>query len=148
MIAAWPWYTFGTKIYFPWWGIGQVEDRWQAIVHKWQRGEELDRIDIWAWKGEEWLERALSFGVQYLDAYVCPKWVIPQKVWFDYDVFPSYDDFFERMLWILALEPGREDKFVQSLQRYLVKLWYLDSSSTTGSWVHWLQQLQQHELLK
>jgi len=133
MIAAPSSYAFGTKIYFPGWGIGQVEDRWWAIVHKWERNQQYDRIDIWAWKGEEWLERALSFGVQYLDAYICPKWAIPQKIGFDYDRFPSYSDFFERMLWILALEPGREDKFVKSLQRYLVKLWYLDSSSTTGN---------------
>ena len=124
MIAAGSSYAFGTKIYFPWRGIGQVEDRGQAIVHKWERNQQYDRIDIWAWKWEEWLERALSFGVQYLDWYVCPKWVIAQKIWFDYDRFPSYDDFFERILWIMSLEPGREDRFVLSLQRYLHLLHY------------------------
>jgi len=132
MVAAGSNYQFGTKIYFPWWGIGQVEDRGQAIVHKWERNQRFDRIDIWAWAGTEWLRRALSFGVQYIDWYVCPSRAIPEKAWFDYTRFPEYDDFFERMLWVMSLSEWRTDPFVQAMQRYLAKLGYFDPDMATG----------------
>ncbi len=49
MIAAPSSYAFGTQIYFPGWGVGQVEDRGGAIVEKGERVEaSYDRIDIWA----------------------------------------------------------------------------------------------------
>ena len=66
-------YAFGTKIYFPGWGVGEIADRGGAIVEKGKRSDAShDRIDVWVGKGEEGLKRALSFGVQYFDAYVCP----------------------------------------------------------------------------
>lgn len=132
MIAAPKDYAFWTKIYFPWRWIGQVHDRGQAIVNKWERNQQYDRIDIWAWKWEEWLRRALSFGVQYLDWYVCPASAIPSEVGFDYDRFPEFSDFFERMLWVMSLSEWRDDPFVQALQRYLAKLGYFDPDMTTG----------------
>lgn len=55
-------YPFGTKIYFEWYGIGEIADRWGAIVKAWERGHSYDRIDIWMWYGDEGLERALKWG--------------------------------------------------------------------------------------
>jgi len=62
LLAAPSNYPFGTKIYFEWYGIGSVEDRWWAIVKAWQRGHSYDRIDIWMWYGDEGLDRALRWG--------------------------------------------------------------------------------------
>ncbi len=59
MIAAPKWYSFGTKIYFEWLGIGEVEDRGGAIVTAGERWQAYDRIDIWMGQGEAWLKRAL-----------------------------------------------------------------------------------------
>lgn len=133
MIAAPSSYAFWTKMYFPWRWIGQVHDRGQAIVDQWERNQPYDRIDIWGGKGEEWLRRALSFGVQYLDGYVCPSRAIPQIVGFDFERFPHYEDFFERMLRVMNLSVGRDDPFVQAMQRYLAKLGYFDPDQTTGN---------------
>jgi hypothetical protein len=54
-------YPFWTKIYFEWYGVWVVEDRWWAIVKAWVRWHEHDRIDIWMWYGDEWLQRALKW---------------------------------------------------------------------------------------
>ncbi len=62
MLAAPTKYPFWTKIYFNWYGIWAVEDRWWAIVKAWVRWYEYDRIDIWMWYGDEWLMRAKKWG--------------------------------------------------------------------------------------
>jgi len=61
ILAAPTKYPFGTKIYFEWYGVWVVEDRWWAIVKAWVRWFEHDRIDIWMWYGDEWLQRALKW---------------------------------------------------------------------------------------
>lgn len=62
-LLAWPRnYPFGTKIYFEWFGIWEIADRGWAIVEAWERWHSYDRIDIWMWYGDEWLERALRWG--------------------------------------------------------------------------------------
>ncbi len=132
MIAAPSSYAFGTELYFPGRGIGKVEDRGGAIVEQWERTEaSLDRIDIWAGKGEDGLERALSFGVQYLDAYICPDGVIWSDVGFDYDKFPIFEDFFHKSLWVMQLRPQREDPWVGALQDYLIAMWYMKEWRST-----------------
>lgn len=61
-LLAWPAnYPFWTKIYFEWYGIGVIEDRWWAIVKAWERWYSYDRIDIWMWYGDEWLARAKNW---------------------------------------------------------------------------------------
>lgn len=82
-----------------------MQDRGGAIVEAGEREEKYDRIDIRAGKGEEALQRALSFGVQYLDGYVCEKNTLPHEGGFDYSVFPTYEDFFEKTFWIMSLAP-------------------------------------------
>jgi len=70
--ASWEWvfpwllaaptnYDFGTKIKLDWVGIGVVADRWWAIVNAWEEWHEYDRIDIWMWYWDDWLERALKW---------------------------------------------------------------------------------------
>lgn len=127
-MLAWPAsYAFGTKIYFPWWGVGEIADRGGAIVEKWQRDDAThDRIDVWVGKGEEGLKRALEFGVQYLDAYVCPSnTYLGNQMWLDYSKFPQYEDFFHASLWVLALRPERRDPWVKALQDYLIAMGYM-----------------------
>jgi len=58
MLAAPRNYPFGTKIYFEGYGIGEVQDRWGAIVEAGERGHSYDRIDIWMGYGDAWLQRA------------------------------------------------------------------------------------------
>jgi len=133
MLAA-PWnYSFGTKIYFPEYGVWQVDDRWWAILEKWERWDATEtRIDIYAWKGDKGLQRALSFWVQYTYGYVCPNWVIPNSdVGIDYSTFPQYEDFYHASLWVLGLWPERRDPWVKALQNYLIALWYMNSWRNT-----------------
>jgi len=70
--ASWKWvyawilaapkkYPFWTKIYFEWFWVWAVEDRGWAIVKAWVRWHEFDRIDIWMWYWDEWLQRALKW---------------------------------------------------------------------------------------
>ena len=70
--ASWRWvytwilaapskYPFWTRIYFKWFWIWAVEDRWWAIVKAWIRWHEHDRIDIWMWYWDEGLQRALNW---------------------------------------------------------------------------------------
>ena len=129
MLAAGKKYKFWTKIYFPWLWVGQVEDRWSAIVHAGQRWQKYDRIDIWVGKWDKALMRALSFGKQVRIWYVCP----PRKkikVWFDYSKFNILSNFFQKTLWWIGLSYGRKDPWVKSLQEYLKKLWYMNYKAT------------------
>lgn len=73
MFAAPKGYLFGTKIYIEWIGVGEVADRWWAIVStdmRESRGYSYDRIDIWMGHWEEWLARALAFWKKTLKWYV------------------------------------------------------------------------------
>jgi len=130
MLAAPKSYKFGTKIYFPaLGGVGQVEDRGQAIVHAGERWQSYDRIDIWVGKGDKALMRALSFGKKTLVGYVCPA-NKPLKVGFDYSKFPVYPNFFEKTLWWVGLYVGRKDQWVKTLQTYLKELGFFNYNPT------------------
>lgn len=63
MLAAPRNYEFWTKIYFEWLWIWVVEDRWWAIVSKtnWKNKTGCDRIDVWMWSWDAWLNRALRW---------------------------------------------------------------------------------------
>ncbi len=61
ILAAPKKYPFWTKIYFEGFWVWAVEDRWWAIVKAWINWHEHDRIDIWMWYGDEWLQRALKW---------------------------------------------------------------------------------------
>lgn len=71
MIAAPASYAFGTRVYIPGRGIGQIEDRGGAIVQAGERDEHYDRLDIRAGEGQQGLSNALQFGVRFFEGYVC-----------------------------------------------------------------------------
>ena len=60
-IAAPKAYPFWTKIQLEWLWVWVVEDRGGAIVRKWVRWHECDRLDIWMWYWDAWLNRALKW---------------------------------------------------------------------------------------
>ncbi len=131
MIAAPTKYKFGTKIYLPQLGRGEVADRGGAIVAAGQRGEKYDRLDLWFWRWEEALIKAISFGKKKIVGYVCPE---NQEVQLGFDLskIKIYDKFFEKTFWIVPLYAGRKDPWVTVLQKHLVSLWYLTSNDITG----------------
>lgn len=60
---AWPKsYEFWTKIYLEWIWTWIIADRGWAIVQAWERWYQHDRIDVWMWHWDEWLNRALAWG--------------------------------------------------------------------------------------
>jgi len=133
MLAAPSGYDFGGKIYFPQLWVGEIADRGGAIVKAWERRFQHDRIDIWMWYGEKWLVRALDFGVQTYKWRYCTADdlnVVKNnniKVWFDLKKIPLFEHFFDLAIWKQSLWPdtNRKDVWVYTLQKYLVKLWYL-----------------------
>ena len=72
-IAAPSAYPFETKIQLDWLWVWVVEDRWGAIVRKWVRGHECDRLDIWMWYWDEWLNRALKWGKKKVSGKILDK---------------------------------------------------------------------------
>ncbi len=132
MIAAPKSYEFGMKIYFPWYWVWEVSDRWWAIVKAWERWYSSDRIDIWMWDWQDGLMRALSFGKRTLNGYICHDDI---AVWFDYDKVKIADNFFDSVLWTISMEKWRNDKFVEMLQFYMNLLGYLSDSQIT--WFYW-----------
>ncbi|MEF2175219.1 MAG: 3D domain-containing protein, partial [Candidatus Absconditabacteria bacterium] len=121
MLAAPKTYEFGTKIYFPGYGMGQVEDRGGAIVTAGNRNYSYDRIDIWLGSGEDGLKRALSFGKRELVGYVCPD----GDIGFNMGKFPIYNNLFKDVLWNVTLGVGKTDNNVRTLQTHLKDLGYL-----------------------
>lgn len=132
-MLAWPKsYSFGTKIFFPWYGVWEISDRGWAIVKAGVRWSEYDRIDIWMWSWELWLMRALTFGKKTMTAYVCDNDI---SVWFEMWNFQIYKDFYEVTMWWVNMDQWRKDGWVKILQTYLNKLWYLDKNDIT--WFFW-----------
>ncbi len=134
MLAAPSTYDFGWKIYFPSLWVWEIADRGWAIVHAWERWDSHDRIDIWMWKWEEWLVRALTFGKRTVTWYYCTKqelktlWANP-KVWLNFDAIPVLKYFFDSALFIQELVPERTDVRVYKLQEYLMKFGYMDTKT-------------------
>ncbi len=134
MLAAPITYDFGWKIYFPSLWVWEIADRGWAIVHAWERWDSHDRIDIWMWKGEEWLIRALTFGKRTVTWYYCTNsklktlWANPD-VWLNLDVISVMKHFFDSALFIQQLEYGRTDIRVYTLQKYLMKFGYMDKKT-------------------
>jgi hypothetical protein len=139
MLAAPNTYDFGGKIYFPALWIWEISDRWGAIVHAWERWHNYDRIDIWMWKWEAWLIRALTFGKRTIVWYYCDKsklnsiWMKSSnsktKPWINLETIPTMKYFFDSALFIQELKPERTDIRVYKLQEYLMKFDYLDKKT-------------------
>ena len=69
LLAGPKWYDFWTKIVLPWLWIWTIHDRWGAIYAH----SDYIRIDIWMWKWEVGLARALNWWIQFVDGKVCGK---------------------------------------------------------------------------
>ena len=128
-MLAWPAsYPFWSVIYFPGLGLGEIADRGDAIVLSWERGQSCDRIDIRMWRGEEWLIRALTFGKKNMTGYFCDCSIVktsPKDSLLRKNI-PVLKNFFDIALRIQELKPWRNDIRTRTLQKYLVKLWYLN----------------------
>ena len=132
---AWPAsYPFGSVIYFPDLGVGEIADRGWAIVLSGERGQKYDRIDVWMGKGEEGLVRALTFGKKNMTGFFCDSAIvkISPKDSLLRDNVPVLKNFFDIALRIQQLEEGRNDIRTRTLQKYLVKLWYLNKKYRNG----------------
>lgn len=140
MLAAPSSYSFWDKVVFPWLWVWEVADRWWAIVEDGERWNAHDRIDIWMWKGEEWLVRALTFWKKTLTWYYCSKdlsWISQLKPSIAFSSVPILKHFFDVALFIQELKPERTDIWVYTLQKYLSKLWYLSEKKQT--WYFWAE---------
>jgi len=138
MLAAPSTYNFWEKIYFSDLWVWEISDRWWAIVEAGNRWFKSDRIDIWMWYWELWLVKALDFWVQRKVGYYCSLadlekfWGSSIKVGFDFAKVPVFKNFFDIALWKQSLVRGRKDIWTWTLQKYLVKLWYLNKNKQTG----------------
>lgn len=125
-MLAWPkTYAFWTKIYLEWLGIWEISDRWWAIVTAWNRWYTHDRIDVWMWYWDEWLQRALYWWKRTI------KWNIIDTnsiVNLNYEKIPSpawasswlkpQNDVFTYSLWV-----GSDVEKVRKLQSFFSDLW-------------------------
>lgn len=132
MLAGPATYPFGSVIYFPGLWVGEIADRGGAIVLSGERGQHYDRIDIWMGRGEEGLIRALTFGKKALTGRYCEN--SSTKIGLDMGAIPLPKYFFDAAIWVQELKPGRKDIRVRTLQKYLVKLWYLSSKHRHGEY--------------
>ena len=148
MIAAPKNYDFWTQLYFEWYWMAEISDRGGAIVSvpDWN-----DRIDIWMWKWEEGLRRALTFGRKTINAYICPAWT--SQIDFDIDKFPSVEQLvnlipsnqvkqkiaslFETYL---DIKNQSEKWLVQQLEEILSKKWLLDKKLVDWKYDYYTSQ--------
>jgi len=131
MIAAPQTYPFGTEIYLPGWWWWSVQDRGWAIVTAGNRWWDADRLDLWFGHGDEWLIKALAFGVQRVQWRQCPPWVTktfsngqPAWRWFSMDNLRVPNHFVLRTLFLTTLYEGMDSLWVRELRTQLARLWY------------------------
>ena len=111
-------YKFWTKIEFEWLWVWVVEDRWWAIVNKWERWHDFDRIDIWMWYWDEWLERALKWWKRKVKWKIVPN-TRPISIKFWRSVVSKY-----KWLKVDAENPKKEN--VLKLQKLFKEVWLYD----------------------
>ena len=135
MLAAPSSYDFGGLLYFPSLGwVGEIADRWWAIVQAWEKWQNYDRIDIRMWNWELGLVKALVFWKQTITWYYCDaatvksKW-IKVKLWFNLDAIPIQKHFFDSTLFLQELKYDRADVWVYKLQEYLIKFGYMNKKT-------------------
>ncbi len=137
MVAAPKSYAFGTIIVLPGLGIGQVQDRWWAIV----ASDWYDRIDVWLGEWDEGIHRAKSVGLRWVIGWYCPG-SVTKNVGFDYAKIPQYTNFVDVAFWSIDQNIGRSGPLVTKLQSYLRSLGYL-----TNDTLPWIYDQQMRELV-
>ena len=124
MLAAPKNYKFWTKIYLKWLWIGNVQDRWWAIVNAWNRGYKYDRLDVWMWKWDEWLRRALYWWKRTI------KWnVVSSNIDTSIDISKIPDPFwaiksleYQKNLFNISIWSKSQKKDIISLQEKLKEM--------------------------
>lgn len=116
LLAAPKNYNYWTKIYLEWIWVWDVQDRGWAIVNAGERWHEYDRIDIWMWYWDEWLNRALKWGTRKI------KWNIVNSnrdvtVEFDTSVVAKYNKLTVKLEEVSKVKDENED--VKKLQQLL-----------------------------
>lgn len=114
-------YKYWTKIYLEGIWVWAVEDRGWAIVNAWERWHSYDRIDMWMWYGDEWLDRALKWGKREV------KWEIiwsDEEVTVEFEKSPIYN--YDK----LRAYPDSSWEVISKLQQLLLELelysWEID----------------------
>lgn len=127
MLAAPKSVPFGTKVYIPGVGLGVVHDRGGAIVQKkTDEGEEIDRLDVWAGRGEEGLSRALNWGKRTHNCiYFAPGTTVPAEYQTATLTLPAATP-----LPKMQRDPLSEKVWVDKLQAALKELGYYTGEST------------------
>lgn len=111
-------YAYWTKIYLEWVWIWVVEDRWWAIVNSWERWHEYDRIDVWMWYWDAWLERALKWWKRKIKWQIVPDYKAA-TIEFDKSLVSNFDD--------LKLDVDNPNKTnVKNAQKVFSNLWLYD----------------------
>lgn len=167
MLAAPKSYNFWTKIFLEWFWVWEVSDRWWAIIsiNNWE--SKVDRIDIWMWKWEEWLKRALQWGKRKINGYNVSN---DTEVSIDLNKFPAPDSAIKSLSkesWILSenvwinspIEKIKElqttlkemwfyfwdidwiysDNLKNWIANYQLKEWLIDSISDMRAWYTWVK---------
>lgn len=126
-MLAWPKnYAFWTKIELEWLWVWVIEDRWQAIVNKWQRWYKHDRLDVWMWYWDEWLKRTLAWWKRKV------KWKIIEpysEVTINYKNHPAPESAIfhlkkkEKTAFDLYLWKSSKNEDVKVLQKLFRDLW-------------------------
>ncbi len=120
--ASWKWvfnwlmaaprnYAYWTKIYLEGIWVWSVEDRWWAIVNAWERWHDYDRIDIWMWYWDEWLQRALEWWTRKVKWYIVDD---NASVSIEFDNSPI-----EKYEWLQATPNDRDVNNIVELQKLL-----------------------------
>lgn len=167
MLAAPKSYSFGTKIFLEWFWVWEVSDRWWAIISIDNWESKIDRIDIWMWKWEEWLKRALQWGKRKINGYNVSN---DTEVSIDLNKFPAPDSAIKSLSkesWILSenvwinspIEKIKElqttlkemwfyfwdidwiysDNLKNWVANYQLKEWLIDSISDMRAWYTWVK---------
>lgn len=127
MLAAPKNYDFWTKIYLEWLWVWVVEDRGQAIVKKWERWYNHDRLDVWMWYGDEWLKRTLAWWKRKI------KWkVLEEKtdVTINYKNHPAPDSAIlhlkkqEKTIFDFGIWKDSNKEDIIKLQEFLKEKWF------------------------
>lgn len=137
MVAAPKSYAFGTVIVLPGLGIGQVQDRWWAIVNS----DWYDRIDVWVGEWDDGIHRAKSIGLRWMVWRYCP-WSATNAIGFNWDSIPQYADFVSVAFWSIDQNIGRSGPLVSKAQSYLRSVGYLTTDT-----LPWVYDQQMRELV-
>lgn len=128
MLAAPKSYSFWTKVFLNWFWTWEVADRWWAIISLDNWDTTIDRIDIWMWKWEEGLKRAMQWWKRTVSGTIVSN---DSEIAVDLSSFPAPNSA------VRNLEKSQADKILSSnvwlnsdiseikeLQNILKEMWF------------------------